>query len=339
MIPLPDLKEELQRGVPLGNGATFDEGRGSVRIGAADSNGARPVIVVLVERVGSDIKTYAASSSNGGADVSRSGKACFGAEAGLMHEGEFERLKAEFQALRVRDEPNRTRLTNELENVVRLVLDKVTAERFVKQIKDVSYYPMIAFSGGPDMTPETWLKGRARMVGLIESIEHNIRLSAGSRPSARKKNMDRVFIVHGHDHPMLHEIEAFVRRIGIQPVILMEEASRGGTVIEKFERNADVPFAIVLLSPDDIGRAASAKPGTEKRRPRQNAVLEAGFFIGRLGRQNVTIVVDAEHDTDAEYPSDLAGVVTIHYAPGGDWKTRLMRELKASDIEHDASKA
>jgi predicted nucleotide-binding protein len=257
-----------------------------------------------------------------------------------MHEGEFERLKAEFQALQVKDEAGRTRLTNELENVVRAILDHAAAERYVKQIKDVSFYPIASFGGGPDMTPTSWPKGAAKLVGLIEGIEHSVKFSGTlKRAATTHKKMDYVFIVHGHDHPMLHEIEAFVQRIGIRPVVLMEEASRGDTVIEKFKRYSEVPFAIVLLSPDDVGRAASDKPGTEKPRPRQNAVLEAGFFIGRLGRENVTIVVDAERDAEAEYPSDLAGVVTIHYRPSGDWKTRLMRELKASDIEHDPSKA
>jgi hypothetical protein len=37
----------------------------------------------------------------------------------------------------------------------------------------------------------------------------------------------------------------------------IEEANQGQTVIEKVENFADVPFAIVILSLDDVGRAAT----------------------------------------------------------------------------------
>ena len=222
--------------------------------------------------------------------------------------------------------------------MVRSVLDEAAAERYIEQIEKVWFYPMAYTIGGPDDTPETWPKGAAKMVALIESIEHSLRFSVNSKPSAGKE-MNRVFMVHGRDHGMLRDVEAFVRKIGIDPVILMDEASRNDTVIEKFERFSDVPFAIILFSPDDVGRAYDAPTADEKRRPRQNAVLELGFFIGRLGRENTVLFVDATLTADAEYPSDMGGVVPIYYKPGSDWQMRLMREFKASDIEFDPSKA
>ena len=255
-----------------------------------------------------------------------------------MHEGEIGRLKEAYRNLQFDDSAGLTRLRNETRTVLIAVLGEKEAKHYLDGFADLSFYSLF---GDRSDDARQWPEGVRKAVAVLESVEHHLRIR-GVTPSKKvpsQTDRRKAFIVHGHDHPMLHEIEAFVRRIGIQPIILKEEASRGGTVIEKFERNADVPFAIVLLSLDDIGRATSSPPGSEKRRPRQNAVLEAGFFIGRLDRQNVTIVVDADHDAEAEYPSDLAGVVTIHYAPGGDWKTRLMREFKASDIEHDPSKA
>lgn len=41
---------------------------------------------------------------------------------------------------------------------------------------------------------------------------------------------------------------------------------------------------------DDEGRAQAEQ--SEKPRARQNVVFEAGYFIGRLGRENVAILVD-----------------------------------------------
>jgi predicted nucleotide-binding protein len=263
-----------------------------------------------------------------------------------VYQDEFDRLKEAFKNLQVGDEAGLKRLRHETLNMLGVAVPKgKEADRYVGAVNSVWFHPrafVIDDEGytGPD--PGAWAEGREEMVATIEGIQHHLRITATvalATPKAARHKMNRLFLVHGHDHPMLHEIEAFVRRIGLEPVVLMEEASRGDTVIEKVERYADVPFAIVLLSPDDVGRAVSDPTTAERLRPRQNAILEAGFFIGKLGRHNVTVVVDGARDAEAEYPSDLAGIVTVHYAPGGDWKTRLMREFKASDLIFDSSSA
>ncbi|HEV2738393.1 MAG TPA: nucleotide-binding protein [Candidatus Elarobacter sp.] len=151
--------------------------------------------------------------------------------------------------------------------------------------------------------------------------------------------MNKVFIVHGRDHGMLNDVKTFLYRIDVEPIVLMDEANEGGTVIEKFERHADVPFAIVLFSPDDEGRDASEPDKPLKRRPRQNAVIELGFFIGKLGRKGTALMVDGRIDPDmVEYPSDVAGVIPIYYLPDSNWKLLLLRELKVAKIDHDGSK-
>jgi predicted nucleotide-binding protein len=96
---------------------------------------------------------------------------------------------------------------------------------------------------------------------------------------------------------------------------------------------------VVLFTPDDVGREFEKPEVPLKRRPRQNVVLELGFFIGRLGRENTVLIVDSMLDQEAEHPSDLGGLIPIYYRPDGDWKMRLMREFRASDIKHDPSKA
>lgn len=255
-----------------------------------------------------------------------------------MYIDEFKRLKDEFRNLAVGDDGARTQLINELENVILASMTSQDARRYIDQLAAV---PFDYASAGQEFRSRKWGEARLKVIGIIDGAIHQVKLigEAKTPVSAPEHTLNKAFLVHGQDHAMLHEIEAFVRRIGMEPVILLEEASRGRTVIEKVEDHADVPFAVVLFSPDDVGRAASAPPGTEKPRARQNAVLEAGFFIGKLGRQNVTVVVDGEHDAESEYPSDLAGVVTIRYVDGGDWKTRLMREFKASGLMFDPGNA
>jgi predicted nucleotide-binding protein len=67
-------------------------------------------------------------------------------------------------------------------------------------------------------------------------------------------------------------------------------------------------------------------------RPRQNVVLELGFFIGHLTRKRVV----ALYESGVELPSDLSGVL---YKPlAGNWKIELATELKAAGIEVDGTK-
>jgi predicted nucleotide-binding protein len=258
-----------------------------------------------------------------------------------MYDEEFARLSDAFEQVVVHDDARLKQLSHELENVVRHALPNDDAERYVKRIYSAqnTFYPSVYIDDYDD-TPRTWPQGRAEMVALIDSIKHAMRFA---KSSASKKQLDldkgTIFIVHGQDHAMLREVEAFVRRIEIEPVVLMDEPNRGRTVIEKFERNANVPYAVVLFSPDDVGRLVSAPTGSEKRRPRQNVVLELGFFIGKLGRENVAVITDETVKEPTEYPSDYAGVVTIPYRPDSDWKMRLIREFKASEIEFNSNKS
>jgi predicted nucleotide-binding protein len=260
-----------------------------------------------------------------------------------MYEEELARLKEEYNKLAVRDNANRERLENELTTVIGLSVPREDAKRYTDKLRRVSFYPIVTAIGGRDDTPLAWAEGVRKVVGLIESVEHNIKLIAKSAPgkvaAKRAPRGNRVFIVHGHDHEMLRDVEAYVRRIDIDPVILIDEPNKGGTVVEKFERNSAVQFAIVLFSPDDMGRAFDAPPEALKRRPRQNAVLELGFFIGKLGRENTVLLVDATSTDEVEYPSDLGGLIPISYRRDSDWKTKLTREFRAASIPYNKDKA
>jgi predicted nucleotide-binding protein with TIR-like domain len=68
-------------------------------------------------------------------------------------------------------------------------------------------------------------------------------------------NTRKVFIIHGHDHGTKDTVARFVTKLKLDPVILHEKPNEGRTIIEKFEANAEVAYAIALLTPDDIGAA------------------------------------------------------------------------------------
>ena len=145
-----------------------------------------------------------------------------------------------------------------------------------------------------------------------------------SRPTLIPERSNRVFIVHGHDGEARESVARFLSQVGLEPVILHEQANRGRTIIEKVEANNDVGFAVVLLTPDDEGRRIGDQPLA--RRPRQNVLLELGYFIAHLGRANVCALKKGE----LEIPSDFAGVVWSAMDSAGGWRVELAKELKAA---------
>lgn len=144
---------------------------------------------------------------------------------------------------------------------------------------------------------------------------------------------NKVFVVHGHEEGPREMVARFLERLGLVSVILHEQASRGRTVIEKVEEHGDVAFAVVLLTPDDEGRAKNG--GELMPRARQNVVLELGYFLARLGRDRVCALKRG----GVEIPSDYAGVVWTDMDQGGGWRLTLARELKSVGFDVDLNKA
>jgi predicted nucleotide-binding protein len=143
---------------------------------------------------------------------------------------------------------------------------------------------------------------------------------------------NKVFIVHGHDGEARETVARFLEKLGLQAIILHEQANQGRTVIEKVEAHSDVSFAVVLLTPDDVGHV---KGGVPAPRARQNVLLELGYFIGRLGRSRVCALKRGELDI----PSDFAGVVWESMGSDNGWKLALARELKVAGHDIDLNKA
>lgn len=151
-------------------------------------------------------------------------------------------------------------------------------------------------------------------------------------PKLMKSKSNKIFIVHGHDGEARETVARFLGSIGLDPIILHEQANRGRTIIEKVEANSDVSFAVVLLTPDDLGKAKNEID--LEPRTRQNVLLELGYFIGKLGRENVCALKRGE----VEIPSDFAGVVWEAMDGGNGWKTALGRELDAAGHNIDWNK-
>jgi predicted nucleotide-binding protein len=158
---------------------------------------------------------------------------------------------------------------------------------------------------------------------------------ASARPGdAHAASSRKVFLVHGHDQAALHSVARYLARLGLNPVVLSEVPSEGRTIIEKFEKNSDVAFAVVMMTPDDVGHPAG-QLDQARPRARQNVVLELGYFVGRLGRANVAVL----HKGNLELPSDYHGVVFIEMDEHDGWQIKLAREMKQAGVDADWSAA
>jgi predicted nucleotide-binding protein len=141
-----------------------------------------------------------------------------------------------------------------------------------------------------------------------------------------------VFIVHGRDNRTKSDVKRLIKLAGLNPIILHEQVNEGRAIIEKFEAHgSSAGFAVVLLTPDDVG---APKGGKLRPRARQNVIGEMFWFAGKLGRKRVCALMKG----DVEIPSDFAGFGYIQMNERG-WKDKVLSELSRATLKVDWQKA
>lgn len=177
---------------------------------------------------------------------------------------------------------------------------------------------------------------------------------------------NRVFIVHGRDYESVKELKTMLVELGLNPIVLHEQPSKGRTVVEKLEDYSDVGYAFAILTPDDGGLSSeevmklfSGAVGKDKvtvddlkslfendeasaaitmiqffslikQRAWQNVVMEFGYFWGLLGRDRVCCL----YKGDIELPSDMHGIVYIPFKNSvNEARSMIVKELKAAGYQ------
>ena len=155
--------------------------------------------------------------------------------------------------------------------------------------------------------------------------------NAGGISTIETKTINRkVFIVHRYGDLFKDAVARFIESIGLEPVILQEQADKGQTNIEKVEGFTDeASYAIVLYTPCD--HEGQIGCNNLHDRARLNVAFEHGLLIGKLGRSRVCLLVKG----DVEKPSDTDGVLHIPANNEKEWKLSVAKELQAAGYEVD----
>jgi predicted nucleotide-binding protein len=154
-------------------------------------------------------------------------------------------------------------------------------------------------------------------------------------PAEASSRSKKVFVVHGHDEVAKTNLEVFLHEIGLEPIVLHRQADEGLTVIEKFEKHADVGYAFVLLTPDEVTYLAKEETiedaqRKKEKRARPNVIFEFGYFVGRLGRSRVCCV----YTGDVTLPSDLNGLIYKRFEKSiEEVAYGIMKDLKAAGYD------
>jgi len=149
---------------------------------------------------------------------------------------------------------------------------------------------------------------------------------------------DSIFIVHGRDNEQALLLQKFlIDELRVDAVRFDDLQGRGKTVIEMLEHiKSNIAHVFVIITPDDIGclydeirgfitkcegresvsgETVSCIINSLRKRARQNVIFELGMFIGSLGRDKVSCIVQKElmRSDKGELPRDIYGLIFLPF--------------------------
>jgi CAP12/Pycsar effector protein, TIR domain len=174
-------------------------------------------------------------------------------------------------------------------------------------------------------------------ISRVEQVEHflcsfNAAADAGSFVLASRRSLipatNDVFVIHGRDETNQLRLSKLIREdFKLTPIVILDKPGRSAPTIDKFEHHAQTcSYAIALFTADD---RVITKHGEEYWQPRPNVIFEIGWFVGRLGKERVLILLQEGVKTY----SDFDGVNRIQFRDDVEDKFRAIRaELRASGL-------
>jgi len=221
-------------------------------------------------------------------------------------------------------------------NKYNVLLKDLQTLGFYKELKFIEHVPLSDQSFDSGFSKHEQAKLR-EITNASQVLLRKVKLLLSPPKSDTRLNSqvrsNKIIVVHGQDNEMKTDVTQTLQKLDLEPIIIHEKPSSEQNIIEKISDYAHVSFAVVLVSPDD---QASPKetPDETKYRAKQNVIFELGYFLGRLGKQNVIAIYRKKKDF--EIPNNYTGVLWIEYKTG--WYFELIKELKACNFDVDANK-
>ena len=145
-----------------------------------------------------------------------------------------------------------------------------------------------------------------------------------------------VFIAHGTDTVTKRAVVKWLKQqkqLAVRVIDFDGEAIAGDASPLTLERVAsEGDAAIILATPDDVGRSASEE--IDEPRARQNVWIELGWFWARLGRHRALLLVKGS----VAIPRNYDGVKRIHFSESiseaKDEIYKFFASLRTSEPDH-----
>lgn len=174
-----------------------------------------------------------------------------------------------------------------VQELVDLYNDSLGRNTYSSQIVN-NYQNGLSYLGTPS------LKGVENILSIIRAsltrLRRNPELLENRKAEEQLRKKQNVFIIHGRDEAKWRELKDIIQtEFRLNPIILINQPDAGcKTIIEKFEHYAKTcSYAIAVFTPDD-----EVSSGTDTYlQARPNVIYELGWFCGRLGRENVMLLL------------------------------------------------
>jgi len=187
--------------------------------------------------------------------------------------------------------------------------DHISYEKICRKLVSIPYNGQSLYSYIDDCKIDKLLLWKEKEI-IHDLFEHRENKNI-IMPKEKTREKMRTFIVHGHDEEAKLSLKNYIQNTlkMEEPVILAEKASKGLTIIEKFEEYAkECKLIFVLLTPDD------KYTDNNNYRARQNVIFEMGYFLGKLGRKSGQIIL--LYKGKLELPNDISGIIYINIDNG-----------------------
>lgn len=170
-----------------------------------------------------------------------------------------------------------------------------------------------------------------------EVNEKRIPLDERSTPSPQPapiESSQRVLIVGGCSDGTNQKVARFIKQLGFEALIVSEQPNGRRTRFEKFKAYTNVNFAIVLLTPDDVGRTKDNPYDKLEPRPSQDTILGLGYLFNQLCPEQMCTL----YTENIELPSLLEGYIHLSVCISDGWKLKLIKEMKFAGLRIDGNK-